>query len=87
MKSGYSDLLTIDRIDNELDYSPYNCKWSTIKEQNVNRRSTILVDYNGEIKPFSYICKEIGIPRQTVMARMKRNMTFEQAINCVKYIN
>lgn len=29
---------TIDRIDNNLGYSKDNCKWSTIKEQNSNRR-------------------------------------------------
>ena len=30
---------TIDRIDNDGDYAPGNCKWSTYKEQNKNRRN------------------------------------------------
>lgn len=36
--NGYSDDLSIDRIDNDRGYSPNNCRWSTVTEQNRNRR-------------------------------------------------
>ncbi len=37
-KNGYTDDLTIDRIDNDLEYSPSNCRWVTRKIQRINQR-------------------------------------------------
>lgn len=48
IENGYDDSLTIDRIDNDKDYCPENCKWSTYKEQGNNRRSCHYITYNGE---------------------------------------
>ena len=47
LSSGYKKNLSIDRIDNNGDYSPGNCTWSTKKEQARNRRTSRIVTIEG----------------------------------------
>ncbi|MDQ1281602.1 MAG: hypothetical protein QG670_2867 [Thermoproteota archaeon] len=46
--SGYKDNLTIDRIDNNGNYCPENCKWSTSIEQGNNQRTNRHITYQGK---------------------------------------
>lgn len=41
MQNGYSDILTIDRMNNDGDYTPSNCRWATRTEQNRNKRNSL----------------------------------------------
>ena len=38
LENGYEEQLTIDRINNDMGYTPENCRWTTMSVQNTNRR-------------------------------------------------
>ena len=47
MKNGYTDKLTLDRIDNAKGYEPINCRWATNKEQANNKTNNLRITING----------------------------------------
>jgi hypothetical protein len=50
MAHGYADNLSLDRINNDGDYTPDNCRWSTEHEQKRNRQQTHMISAFGETK-------------------------------------
>jgi len=61
---------SIDRINNNGDYCPENCKWSTRKEQSNNMRRNRYVTINNQTKTVSEWCDIYNMPKENVYARI-----------------
>ena len=66
IKSGYENGLEIDRIDNNGNYSPNNCRFVASKQNSRNRRNAKLLTINGETKCVAEWCEHIEISSFTV---------------------
>lgn len=66
ISNGYSDNLTIDRIDVNGDYCPENCRWITNDEQQNNRRNNHFVEYHGHRYTLAQLSRKLNIAESTL---------------------
>lgn len=76
--------LTIDRKDNSLGYSKGNCRWATYTEQNNNRRSSRMVEFNGRIQTAAEWSRELGISQSSIGKKLRRGLSLEQIISSLE---
>lgn len=62
----------LERIDNDGDYSPENCKWATSKEQSLNKRTNRKITFDGSTLTLIEWSKRTGIHRATLSDRMDK---------------
>ena len=80
MTHGYSEKLTIDRIDVDGDYCPENCRWATHEEQSNNTRNNRKLLFDNQTLTISQWSRKIGINRNTLDKRLRSGWTIEDAI-------
>lgn len=80
-----SAIHSIDRIDSTRGYEPGNVRWATKAEQNSNRRSNRRITAFGKTQTASEWSRELGIPFETIIGRLKRNWPTELVLSRQRY--
>lgn len=80
MANGYRKGLTIERIDNDGDYSPENCRWATKIEQDNNRRTNHFITYNAETHTIAEWSRISGITPSAIYGRLKNGWSIERTL-------
>lgn len=79
---GYADNLTIDRMDNDSNYSPDNCRWVDMKTQERNTTRNKFITFRGETHCLIEWAEIVGINYRTLQGRIFRyGWSIERALS------
>lgn len=78
ISNGYQENLTIDRIEVNGDYEPFNCRWTTFEVQANNTRANKYITYNNETLTQAQWDRKTGLP---ISERIERGWSIEKAFN------
>lgn len=81
MANGYADNLTIDRIENDGPYAPWNCRWVTLAVQSVNKSSNKHIRYGDKIYTYSELSEAFDTPSGFIAAMKFRGYSINLIIH------
>lgn len=72
---------TLDRIDNNGDYSMENCRWATQLEQKNNTRKNTFLSFNGKTQTIAYWARELNLSQATISGRHQKGWSDEDCLS------
>lgn len=84
IENGYKDGLTIDRINNNGNYEPTNCRWVTQSENARNRRTARIINFNGVKHSLVEWAEITGLKPNTITERLKMGWSVKDALTINK---
>jgi hypothetical protein len=75
---------TVERIDSDKGYSPENCRWAEIDEQQRNKRNTVRIVFNGESKSIGEWAQLLGVTVNFITKRLYRGWSPHDALSVPK---
>ncbi len=73
--------MTLDRVDVNGDYTPSNCRWATVKEQAVNRSSTVFIAFAGRVLTERQWAQLLELDERAVNTRLRRGLPVAMALS------